>query len=295
MTTNHQSDLKSEIKSIQKKYKIIGREKELQLLLIAVKAKKHIILEGSVGTGKTYLARALSHYSNADFYRVDGSEDVLSHVLVGYFDPPAVINKGYVEESFIYGPLSLAMQNGGCLFINELNRIPEGTQNVLLSALDEHELIIPKLKTISANGKNGFITIATQNPSAHVGVSALGEALKDRFVWVKIDYQYEHEEIEIVKLNIKKDLTHSNLIATIAVRIIGLTRTHPDFRRGSSIRGAIDLAQLAQAYEKQPNARFWQETAIMALHSKVELTDGTDRNIREIIIEIVNEVLENFQ
>ncbi len=295
MTTNHQSDLKSEIKSIQKKYKIIGREKELQLLLIALKAKKHIILEGSVGTGKTYLARALSHYSNADFYRVDGSEDVLSHVLVGYFDPPAVINKGYVEESFIYGPLSLAMQNGGCLFINELNRIPEGTQNVLLSALDEHELIIPKLKTISANGKNGFITIATQNPSAHVGVSALGEALKDRFVWVKIDYQYEHEEIEIVKLNIKKDLTHSNLIATIAVRIIGLTRTHPDFRRGSSIRGAIDLAQLAQAYEKQPNARFWQETAIMALHSKVELTDGTDRNIREIIIEIVNEVLENFQ
>lgn len=295
MTTNHISDLKSEIKSIQKKYKIIGREKELQLLLIALKAKKHIILEGSVGTGKTYLARALSHYSNADFYRVDGSEDVLSHVLVGYFDPPAVINKGYVEESFIYGPLSLAMQNGGCLFINELNRIPEGTQNVLLSALDEHELIIPKLKTISANGKNGFITIATQNPSAHVGVSALGEALKDRFVWVKIDYQYEHEEIEIVKLNIKKDLTHSNLIATIAVRIIGLTRTHPDFRRGSSIRGAIDLAQLAQAYEKQPNARFWQETAIMALHPKVELTDGTDRNIREIIIEIVNEVLENFQ
>ena len=295
MNTNQQSDLKSEIKSIQKKYKIIGREKELQLLLIALKAKKHIILEGSVGTGKTYLARALSHYSNAGFYRVDGSEDVLSHVLVGYFDPPAVINKGYVEESFIYGPLSLAMQNGGCLFINELNRIPEGTQNVLLSALDEHELIIPKLKTISANGRNGFITIATQNPSAHVGVSALGEALKDRFVWVKIDYQYEHEEIEIVKLNIKKDLAHSNLISTIAVRIIGLTRTHPDFRRGASIRGAIDLAQLAQAYEKQPNARFWQETAIMALHSKVELTDGTDRNIREIIIEIVNEVLENFQ
>ena len=93
MTTHHQSDLKEEIKSIQKKYKIIGREKELLLLLIALKAKKHIILEGSVGTGKTYLARALSHYSNTDFYRVDGSEDVLSHVLVGYFDPPAVKKK----------------------------------------------------------------------------------------------------------------------------------------------------------------------------------------------------------
>ncbi|RLI64489.1 MAG: magnesium chelatase, partial [Promethearchaeia archaeon] len=55
--------MNSEIKTIQKKYKIIGREKELRLLLIALKAKKHIILEGSVGTGKTYLARALAHYS----------------------------------------------------------------------------------------------------------------------------------------------------------------------------------------------------------------------------------------
>ncbi|MHA1777217.1 MAG: AAA family ATPase [Promethearchaeota archaeon] len=288
-------NLQSEIKAIQKKYDIIGREKELQLLLIALKAKKHIILEGSVGTGKTYLARALAHYSNANFYRIDGSEDVLSHVLVGYFDPPAVIDKGYVEDSFIYGPLSLAMQNGGCLFINELNRIPESTQNVLLSALDEHKLIIPKLKTILTNENDGFITIATQNPSAHVGVSALGEALKDRFVWVKIDYQSEAEEIDIVKLNLNTSIPHNNLISTISVKIIDLTRTHPDFRRGASIRGAIDLAQLIQTYEKLPSSQFWQESAIMALHSKVELTDGTQRSIREILIEIVNDVLENFQ
>ncbi|MHA1767540.1 MAG: AAA family ATPase [Promethearchaeota archaeon] len=287
--------MNSEIKTIQKKYKIIGREKELRLLLIALKAKKHIILEGSVGTGKTYLARALAHYSNANFYRIDGSEDVLSHVLVGYFDPPAVMDKGYIEDSFIYGPLSLAMQNGGCLFINELNRIPESTQNVLLSALDEHKLIIPKLKTIITNENDGFITIATQNPSAHVGVSALGEALKDRFVWVKIDYQSEQEEIEIVKLNLDTSIPHINLISTIAVKIVNLTRTHPDFRRGASIRGAIDLAQLVQAYEKQPSQQFWQESTIMALHSKVELTDGTQRTIHEILVEIVNNVLENFQ
>ncbi|WP_371806810.1 AAA family ATPase [Candidatus Lokiarchaeum ossiferum] len=287
-------DLSKVVGELQRKYKIIGRKQELTLLLLALNAKKHIILEGAVGTGKTYLARALAEYSDAKFYRIDGSEDVLSHTLTGYFDPPVVIAKGYTEDAFIYGPLSKAMQDGGCLFINELNRIPESTQNVLLSALDEHTLIIPKLKTISANG-NGFITIATQNPAAHVGVSALGEALKDRFVWIHVDYQTEDEEIEITELNLDKIKDHYHLYATIAVKIVDLTREHPDIRRGSSIRGAIDLAQLIEAYGKSPGMKLWKEAAVMALHSKIEMIDGTDRNPREVIIEIVEAVLENFQ
>ncbi len=282
------------VKAIKEKYNIIGRSEELTLLLIALQAKKHVILEGAVGTGKTYLARALAENLNSNFYRIDGSEDVLSHVLVGYFDPPTVVSKGYIEDAFIYGPLSLAMQEGGCLFINELNRIPESTQNVLLSALDEKILIVPKLKTINADSK-GFITIATQNPSAHVGVSALGEALKDRFIWIKVDYQSEEEEIEIVKLNLKEQTNHSNLFSTVSVRICDLTREHPDIRRGSSVRGAIDLAQLIEAYGKMPGIKMWKEGAVMALHSKIELMDGTNRNPRDIITEIVDEVLANFQ
>ena len=266
-TQNH-FDYNLQTKKIQKKYKIIGRVDELKLLLIALRSKKHIILEGSVGTGKTYLARALAEYSNSKFYRIDGSEDVLSHVLVGYFDPPTLVTKGYCEESFIYGPLSHAMQEGGCLFINELNRIPESTQNVLLSSLDEHTLIIPKLKTINAEG-NGFITIATQNPSAHVGVSALGEALKDRFVWVDIGYQSEEEEIEIVELNLDKTKDHYHLYASVAVNVVTLSRSHSDIRRGSSIRGAIDFAQLIQAYGKNPGIKLWKEAAVMALLSNI--------------------------
>ena len=286
-----QTELDREVEKIQHEYHIIGRKKELKLLLIALKAKKHIILEGSVGTGKTYLARAIAQYINTDFIRVDGSEDVLTHTLVGYFDPPAIISKGYVEEAFIYGPLSLSMQSGGCFFINELNRIPESTQNVLLSALDERSLIIPKLKTIHA--KENFITIATQNPSAHVGVSALGEALKDRFVWISVEYQTEEEEIVIVEQNIPHN-DHFHFYATVSVQIERATREHPDIRRGSSIRGAIDLANLASAYGKKPGLGFWKEAAIMAFHSKIELVDGSSRNTREILSEIVDAVLENF-
>ncbi len=283
--------LEQEVKKIQAKSKIIGRERELRLLLIAMKAHKHIILEGMVGTGKTYLAHALANHSGSKFYRVDGSEDVLSHVLTGYFDPPIVLAKGYHEDAFIYGSLSKAMLEGACLFINELNRIPESTQNVLLSSLDERTLIIPKLKTIKAH--NGFITIATQNPTAHVGVSALGEALKDRFVWIKINYQTEAEEMEIVRQNLG-EIDHKNLIINIAVKVTRATREHPNIRRGASIRGALDLAQLAQAYGNKPTNGFWQETAVMALYSKIELVDGVNRNAREIILEIVATVLDHF-
>jgi len=203
-----------------------------------------------------------------------------------------VLNSGYKEEAFIYGPLSLAMREGGCLFINELNRIPESTQNVLLSALDERTLIIPKLSQIKAKDK--FITIATQNPVAHVGVSALGEALKDRFVWIEVEYQPENEEIEIVELNLNSSKKHTHLHASMAVKITNLTREHPDIRRGASIRGALDLAKLIEVYGTKPGLNFWKEATIMALHSKIELMDGTNRNIKEILREIVEEVFYHF-
>lgn len=284
--------LDTEVKSIQKKFQIIGRERELQLILIATRAKKHILLEGEVGTGKTFIARAISQYLNTNFYRIDGSEDVLSHVLVGYFDPPAVLAKGYQEEAFMYGPLSKAMMDGGCLFINELNRIPENTQNVLLAALDEKILTIPKLKQITA--KSGFLVICTQNPSAHVGVSALGEALKDRFIWLEIGYQSEEEERAIVALNLDNSKPHFLRYAEISVAITRATREHPDLRRGASVRAAIDLAQLIQAYGSEPGANFWKEAAVMALFSKIEISESTDRSLKEIIFEIVTRVMDHF-
>jgi MoxR-like ATPase len=124
-------DFDVQVQEIQQKYKIIGRSNELKKILIAYYSRKNILLEGEIGTSKTTLARAFSAYMDKNFIRVDGSEDVLSHVLTGYFDPPLVIEKGYNEESFIFGPLSTSMKSGEVLFINELNRLPESTQNFL--------------------------------------------------------------------------------------------------------------------------------------------------------------------
>jgi len=287
-------DMTSVINEIKEKFKIIGRTEELKQIILAHAVGKNILLEGNVGVGKTTLAKAIAEYystngsdsSNSTFYRVDCSEELLPHNLVGYFEPPLVIAKGYEEDSYKYGPLALAMINGGCLFINEINRMPENTQNSLLTALDEGILKIPKLKTIKAH--KDFFVVATQNPAAHVGVTVLGEALIDRFVWINLDYQSPEEEIQIIKQEAKID---SERIAKISQSIIQATRETVSIRRGSSIRGAIDLATLINQYDKSNNSSNWVEAAVMALYNKIELEDGLTQSKKEIITSIVLAVL----
>ncbi|MFX0070058.1 MAG: AAA family ATPase [Candidatus Hermodarchaeota archaeon] len=282
-------NISESVKEIQEKYKIIGRSEELKKVILAHSVRKNILIEGEVGVGKTTLANAVSSYFDSKFYRIDCSEETLTHNLIGYFDPPLVIAKGYIEESYVYGPLASAMMNGGCLFINEINRMPESTQNILLTALDEKLLEIPKLKTIRANKK--FFVIATLNPSAHVGVTALGEAIKDRFVWIHLDYQSPDEEIEIIKQEFNFDGKLDDRIATIAQEIIQITRDTTSIRRGSSIRGGIDLSGLITQYESANSAKNWIDAAIMALYNKIELEDGVNKSKKELIADIVLAVL----
>ncbi len=273
------------IKEIQQKDDIIGREDELKKIILAHSVRKNILIEGEVGVGKTTLAQAVASYFDSQFYRIDCSEETLTHNLIGFFDPPLVISKGYIEESYVYGPLPLAMINGGCLFINEINRMPESTQNLLLTSLDERITEIPKLKTIKA--KESFFVIATLNPSAHVGVTALGEALKDRFIWIYLDYQSPEEEVEIIKKELRGENSSSENIVIMSQRIVQKTREHTSIRRGSSIRGGIDLASIMTKYDNDKSTKNWVEAGIMALYNKIELEDGLTRSKKEILTDII--------
>ena len=277
------------VEEIQQKYGIIGRTEELKKIILARSVGKHLLIEGEVGVGKTTIARAISSYYDSGFYRVDCNEETLSHNLVGYWDPPLVIAKGYNEESYVFGPLAAAMLKGGCLFINEINRMPESTQNSLLTALDEGILEIPKLKTITAH--SDFFVVATQNPAAHVGVTVLGEALKDRFIWIKLEYQSPDEEIQIIRKDAKLNDLNGNIIAKICQNIIQTTRDITSIRRGSSIRGAIDLAELISNASKEKSTKNWVEAGIMALYNKIELEDGATKSKTEIITDIILSIL----
>lgn len=282
-------DVSKSVKEIQEKFNIIGRSEELKQIVLAHSVGKNILLEGSVGVGKTTIAKAVASYFDSNFYRIDCSEETLPHNLVGYFDPPLAISKGYNEESYIYGPLTQAMLSGGCMFINEINRMPESTQNSLLTALDERIIEIPKLKTIKAEGS--FFTIATQNPAAHIGVTILGEALKDRFIWIKLDYQSPEEEIQIIKKEAHFNGLNNDIIAQLSQEIVDFTRKTNKILRGSSIRGAIDLADIILKLENPQSSKAWVEAAIMSLYNKIELEDGVTRSKSEIITDIVLTVL----
>ena len=89
------------------------------------------------------------------------------------------------------------MKEGSVLFINELNRMPESVQNVLLPALDEGLLVLPRIGDVRA--ADGFQVVATQNPVEYIATGYLSEALKDRFEHVSLRYQPEDEERQIVR------------------------------------------------------------------------------------------------
>jgi MoxR-like ATPase len=285
-------DVSETIREIQQKYGIIGRSEELRKMILARDSAKNILIEGDVGVGKTTIAKALASHYDSNFFRIDCSEETLPHNLIGFFDPPLAISNGYIEDSYIYGPLTKAMQKGGCLFINEINRMPENTQNSLLTSLDERIIDIPKLGVIKAN--DGFFAIATQNPAAHIGVTVLGEALKDRFIWIKLDYQNPDEEVLIIKKEANLNDSEGENIAKIAQKIVQLSRQNSSLRRGSSIRGAIDLADIISRTGNSKSTKEWIETSIMSLHNKIELEDGVTRTKSEVISEIVLAVLNKM-
>ncbi|MHA2243758.1 MAG: AAA family ATPase [Candidatus Hodarchaeales archaeon] len=280
-------DIEKAISEIQEKFGVVGREGSLRKLILGKQAEKHIIIEGPVGVGKTTLAHAVAAYFDQGFIRIDGDERYTESKLVGYFEPPLVVEKGWIWDAFVPGPLTLAMKNGSILFINEANRLIEGTQNVLLPSMDEGLLILPKLGVIKA--VDGFLVVATQNPESYIGTTVLSEALKDRFVWIKLNHQGFEEEVGIVEQ--KADIgVEDRLISETATKIMRATRNHPDIRRGSSIRGAIDLAKILHLI-KSLNLETVSEMSIMTLATKIELEDGVEKPIEDVIHEIVEAIL----
>ncbi|MES2640156.1 MAG: MoxR family ATPase [Myxococcota bacterium] len=253
---------------------IVGRATETESLRACLDAGRHVLLEGPVGVGKTALAHALCQALGRGFVRVDGDGRYTEARLVGAFDPPAVLAAGYRPEHFLAGPLVRAMREGAVLFVNELNRMPEGVQNVLLPAMDEGRVVVPQLGEVVA--APGFAVVATQNPAEFVATAALSEALLDRFELVRLDYQSEADEIAIVTQDTR--CAPSAAVIDEAVALTRATRTDPRFRRGASVRAAIAIADIA--------ARLGDDVAraaTIALPTRVELADPQGTALADVL------------
>jgi MoxR-like ATPase len=270
---------------IQQEHGIVGRSAELDLALAVLSSGHHLLLEGPVGVGKTTVALAVCTHLERSVIRVDGDERYTENRLTGWFDPPLVLKAGYGEQSFFPGPLLRAMREGAILFINELNRMPESVQNVLLPALDEGLLILPRIGEVRSAA--GFQVVATQNPVEYIATGHLSEALKDRFEHIPLHYQSEEEEREIVR---RESASRNEGLVSDAVSIARMTRASPRFRKGASVRAAVSIVSIA---ERLSGAGALRAAALSALATRVELRDEDDRDLGAAIDEILEAIKKN--
>lgn len=129
---------------------VVGRRRELDLVLAAVAAGRDILLEGPPGTSKSSLLRAIAANWGVPFVLVEGNAELTPARLVGHHNPARVLREDYSAENFVDGPLVSAMRSGGFLYIEELNRAPEDTLNVLLAAMAEREVAVPRRRRASS-------------------------------------------------------------------------------------------------------------------------------------------------
>jgi MoxR-like ATPase/Mg-chelatase subunit ChlD len=280
------------IRQIQQQYGIVGREQELDVVLAVLGAGRHLLVEGPAGVGKSALVLAVCAHLGRGTRRVDGDDRYAEDKLVGWFDPPQVVRHGYGPQSFFPGPLTEAMRRGCVLFVNELDRMPETVQNVLLPALDEGFVQVPHLGEVWA--EPGFQVVATRHPMEDVATGHLSEALRDRFEHLSLDYQSAADEAAIVAAETGSD--DLKLIG-VAVRLARATRRHPRFRRGASVRGAVAIVDIAGRLDAaapacgSPGPATLRRAAGAALTSRVELRDAAGGSLDDALDELVERVV----
>jgi MoxR-like ATPase len=178
--------------------KVVGRDRELDLILAAVVAGRDLLLEGPPGTSKSTILRAITASWGIPLHFVEGNAELTPAKLVGHHNPARVLKEDYSADNFVPGPLVAAMSEGGFLYVEELNRAPDDTLNTLLTAMAEREVNVPRVGRIHASPS--FRLVASMNPFDNVGTTRISTSVYDRLCRLAVGYQSEAEDREIVSL-----------------------------------------------------------------------------------------------
>jgi len=239
---------------------IFGKHHEVELALVALLCRGHILIEDVPGTGKTVLAKSLSRSIGCSFRRIQFTPDLLPSDVTGV----AIFDQRTNSFEFRPGPVMSQI-----VLADEINRATPKTQSALLEAMEERQITVDG---VTYRLPEPFLVMATQNPIEYEGTFPLPEAQLDRF-FLRLQLGYPAPAQEVAILDAQRvqhpietlgqvvsseelieaqqrvrDIHVAPAIKTYVVSVVGATRSHPDVYLGASPRGSLALTRAAQAY-----------------------------------------------
>ncbi|AEI48292.1 AAA family ATPase [Runella slithyformis] len=177
------SAIKSEIGKI-----IVGQHTTIELLLTAILADGHVLVEGVPGVAKTLTAKLLAKTINTEFSRIQFTPDLMPSDVLG----TSIFNPKLANFEFMKGPIF-----SNIILVDEINRAPAKTQSALFEVMEERQATIDGTTYPMSSP---FIVIATQNPVEHEGTYRLPEAQLDRFLFkIVVGYPTAEQEVEVLR------------------------------------------------------------------------------------------------
>ncbi|WP_040767506.1 AAA family ATPase [Novipirellula maiorica] len=256
---------------------VFGKSDVVQMLVVALLAGEHILLEDVPGVGKTLAAKALAHSIDGKFNRLQFTPDLLPSDITGSM----VYRSDRREFEFHPGPIF-----ANVVLADEINRAPPRTQSALLEAMSEGSVSIDG---VTHPLPQPFIVVATQNPFEFEGTYALPESQLDRFLLrTSIGYAPRRWEREVLvthrsgepvnqlpsvatlqairdaQANVREVVFEDSLVNYL-LDIVEATRTHSEFEYGVSTRGALSFYRGCQARALSESRDFVTPDDIKAL------------------------------
>ncbi len=238
---------------------IVGKHYEVQLALIALICRGHLLIEDVPGVGKTTLAKSLARSLGCTFKRMQFTPDLLPSDVTGV----SIYNQKSAEFEFRPGPVMAQI-----VLADEVNRATPKTQSALLEAMEENQITVDG---VTRALPVPFLVMATQNPIEYEGTFPLPEAQLDRFM-MRLSLGYPSAADELVVLTAQQqahpldaleqvvsleDLLQlqqevrgvyvDRLVSEYIVAVVTATREHQEVYLGASPRGSLALYRASQA------------------------------------------------
>jgi MoxR-like ATPase len=238
---------------------LVGKREAVELAVIALLSRGHLLIEDTPGVGKTMLARSLAKSINSSFKRIQFTPDMLPGDITGV----SIYNQKTGDFEFHPGPIIAQV-----VLADEINRATPKVQSALLEAMEEKQLTVDG---VTRKMPSPFHVLATQNTIEYEGTFPLPEAQLDRFLLrINIGYPTQEEEIAIVEgqqyIHPIEKLEHvvtaedvlklqetvkkiyvDDLVKQYIVALVDATRHHAAIYLGASPRGSLALYRTSQA------------------------------------------------